>query len=251
MCAKLYFFLNPASNDCPWRWFADKRETLLWTVNIWGCPQSASLIPGWSHLGRSPSHKWSHERWRVHRVSPSLVSAAVCLQHSSGWHRVHRRVSFSNAVPQTQLTISSLFRELFGEGLNWAGCTILMLLGQQRRFEALDFCYHILRVQRVDSKDELVKGIVRENSRSNQNISTNSVLKFQQLKRMVDRIRRFQVLNSQIFAVLNKYMRSGDSDAHSVEHVRCFPPPMHPSMASSQAHYHRADYLRNSQGQQQ
>lgn len=53
-----------------------------------------------------------------------------------------------------------VFRELFGEGLNWAGCTILMLLGQQRRFEALDFCYHILRVQRVDSKDEVVKGIV-------------------------------------------------------------------------------------------
>jgi hypothetical protein len=52
------------------------------------------------------------------------------------------------------------FRELFGEGLNWAGCTMIVLLGQQRRFEALDFCYHILRVQRVDGKDENVKGIV-------------------------------------------------------------------------------------------
>lgn len=51
-------------------------------------------------------------------------------------------------------------RELFGEGLHWAGCTMIVLLGQQRRFEALDFCYHILRVQRVDMKDELVKGIV-------------------------------------------------------------------------------------------
>jgi cytoplasmic FMR1 interacting protein len=51
-------------------------------------------------------------------------------------------------------------RELFGEGLNWAGCTMIVLLGQQRRFEALDFCYHILRVQRVDGKDENVKGIV-------------------------------------------------------------------------------------------
>jgi hypothetical protein len=49
---------------------------------------------------------------------------------------------------------------LFGEGLNWAGCTMIVLLGQQRRFEALDFCYHILRVQRVDGKDENVKGIV-------------------------------------------------------------------------------------------
>lgn len=51
-------------------------------------------------------------------------------------------------------------RELFGEGLNWAGCAMITLLGQQRRFEALDFCYHILRVQRVDGKDENVKGIV-------------------------------------------------------------------------------------------
>ena len=52
------------------------------------------------------------------------------------------------------------FRELFGEGLNWAGCAIIVLLGQQRRFEGLDFCYHILKVNRVDMKDENVKGIV-------------------------------------------------------------------------------------------
>jgi len=38
---------------------------------------------------------------------------------------------------------------------------MIVLLGQQRRFEALDFCYHILRVQRVDMKDEAVKRIVR------------------------------------------------------------------------------------------
>ena len=37
---------------------------------------------------------------------------------------------------------------------------MIVLLGQQRRFESLDFCYHILRVQRVDGKDENVKGIV-------------------------------------------------------------------------------------------
>nr|CAD7572104.1 unnamed protein product [Timema californicum] len=116
-----------------------------------------------------------------------------------------------------------LFRELFGEGLNWAGCTMIVLLGQQRRFEALDFCYHILRVQRVDGKDENVKGIA--------------------LKRMVDRIRRFQVLNSQIFAVLNKFLKSSDSDVMSVEHVRCFPPPIHPTLAA-QAHYYRPEHLR-------
>ena len=52
------------------------------------------------------------------------------------------------------------YRQLFGEGLNWAGCALIVLLGQQRRFEALDFCYHILKVNRVDMKDENVKGIV-------------------------------------------------------------------------------------------
>ena len=66
--------------------------------------------------------------------------------------------------------------QLFGEGLNWAGCVMIVLLSQQRRFECLDFCYHIFRVQRVDGKDENIKGI--------------------QLKRMVDRIRRFQVKQS-------------------------------------------------------
>lgn len=53
-----------------------------------------------------------------------------------------------------------LFRELYGEGLNWAGCALIVLLSQQRRFEALDFCYHVLKVNRVDMKDENVKGIV-------------------------------------------------------------------------------------------
>lgn len=64
-------------------------------------------------------------------------------------------------VSTTIREIASLScRELFGEGLHWAGCAMIVLLGQQRRFEALDFCYHILRVQRVDGKDENVKGIV-------------------------------------------------------------------------------------------
>lgn len=53
-----------------------------------------------------------------------------------------------------------VIRELYGEGLNWAGCALIVLLGQQRRFEALDFCYHVLKVNRVDMKDEVVKGIV-------------------------------------------------------------------------------------------
>ncbi len=39
---------------------------------------------------------------------------------------------------------------------------MILLLGQQRRFECLDFCYHIFRVQKVDGKDENIKGIVSQ-----------------------------------------------------------------------------------------
>lgn len=35
-----------------------------------------------------------------------------------------------------------------------------MLLGQHRRFEVMDFAYHLLRVNRIDQKDETLKGVV-------------------------------------------------------------------------------------------
>ncbi|KAJ8706493.1 hypothetical protein PYW07_012571 [Mythimna separata] len=50
------------------------------------------------------------------------------------------------------------------------------------------------------------------------------------LKRMVDRIRRFQVLNSQIFGVLARHL-AADEERAGVEHVRCFPPPAAPMHA--------------------
>lgn len=37
---------------------------------------------------------------------------------------------------------------------------IIVLLGQQRRFDVLDFCYHLLKVQKHDGKDEVIKNVV-------------------------------------------------------------------------------------------
>lgn len=56
--------------------------------------------------------------------------------------------------------ISCVFRESYGEGLNWAGCTLITLLNQQRRFDALDFSYHILKINKVDNVNEDINGIV-------------------------------------------------------------------------------------------
>ena len=54
---------------------------------------------------------------------------------------------------------------------------------------------------------------------------------------MVDRIRRFQVLNSQILSTLNKYLSSGSSASggEQVEQVKCFQPPIHPALTNQGA----------------
>ena len=57
-------------------------------------------------------------------------------------------------------------RQCFGDGLNWAGCSIIVLLGQQRRFDLFDFCYHLLKVQRQDGKDEIIKNVVGGRART-------------------------------------------------------------------------------------
>lgn len=43
-----------------------------------------------------------------------------------------------------QLQKSSM--ELFGDGFHFAGCTIIYFLGQKHRFEALDFSYHLVKM---------------------------------------------------------------------------------------------------------
>lgn len=135
------------------------------------------------------------------------ANGVINIDECTEFHRLWSALQFVYCIPvgENEFTVE----QLFGEGLNWAGCVMIVLLGQQRRFECLDFCYHIFRVQRVDGLDKNIKGI--------------------QLKRMVDRIRRFQVLNSQIFATLNKYLKTSYSETENmpVEHVRCFQPPIH------------------------
>lgn len=68
---------------------------------------------------------------------------------------------------------------------------------------------------------------------SNNSYVLTSFSGLQPLKKMVDRIRKFQILNNQIFSVLNKYMKTSDAESLPVEHVRCFPPPIHQSLATS------------------
>ncbi|KAK7103491.1 cytoplasmic FMR1-interacting protein 1 homolog [Littorina saxatilis] len=131
----------------------------------------------------------------------------------SEFHRMWSAINFFICLPvgEHEYTIE----QMFGEGLTWAGCTLITVLGQQERFEMLDFSYHLLQVNRVDMKtikDDNVKGF--------------------SLKKTVDRIRKFQILNTQVFSMLNNFHQRR-SDNVPVEQIRCFVPPIHPSVATN------------------
>lgn len=104
--------------------------------------------------------------------------------------------------------------EGYGDGLNWAGCTIMTLLNQARKYELLDFASHIQRVNEVDGKLADINGI--------------------SVKRYVDRISKYQILNQQIFEVLNKTLVMGDSQAPScAPEVNFYQPPIHQSQVKN------------------
>eukprot|EP00079_Xenopus_tropicalis_P033634 XP_017947405.1 PREDICTED: cytoplasmic FMR1-interacting protein 2 isoform X2 [Xenopus tropicalis] len=145
--------------------------------------------------------------WRGPPPTNGVMHVDECVE----LHRLWSAMQFVYCIPVGTNEFTA--EQCFGDGLNWAGCAIIVLLGQQRRFDLFDFCYHLLKVQRQDGKDEIIKNVP--------------------LKKMADRIRKYQILNNEIFAVLNKYMKSVESDSSTVEHVRCFQPPIHQSLATT------------------
>jgi cytoplasmic FMR1 interacting protein len=49
----------------------------------------------------------------------------------------------------------------------------------------------------------------------------------------MNRIRKHQVLNQEIFAIINKYLKVNDPENQSVQNVRCFQPPAENLMATN------------------
>ena len=81
--------------------------------------------------------------------------------------------------------------------------------------------------------ESLIAGRQKTNSNTCQVFKNVSFLiqlfPLQDLKRLVSRARHFRVLNDQIFAVLNKHLKTSEGP---VEHVRCFQPPIHQAFVS-------------------
>uniref|UniRef100_G1DGF7 Cytoplasmic FMR1-interacting protein n=1 Tax=Capra hircus TaxID=9925 RepID=G1DGF7_CAPHI len=145
--------------------------------------------------------------WRGPLPSNGVMHVDDCVE----FHRLWSAMQFVYCIPVG--THEFTVEQCRGAGLHWAGCMIIALLGQQRRFAVLEFCYHLPKVQKHDGEDEIIKNVP--------------------LKKMVERIRKFQILNDEIITILDKYLKSGDGESTPVEHVRCFQPPIHQSLASS------------------
>lgn len=122
-----------------------------------------------------------------------LWSAILYISSSAG------ALGSSNAAPGSP--VPDRHQEYFGDGLQWAGCTIIALTGQRRRYETFDFCYHILNAWEVDKKNTTQGGI--------------------RVQDFVKLAHKKKALNTQIFTVLDKFMEA----PQFTEKVEYFSPP--------------------------
>ncbi|CAF1134865.1 unnamed protein product [Didymodactylos carnosus] len=143
--------------------------------------------------------------WTDSSSSSTSISSASPLNNIDDtfeFHRVWSAIQFVYCQPVKETDFN--VEQLFGEGLNFAGCTIIRLLNQHRRFETYDFAYHLFKVNRSDQKEDEVKNV--------------------SLPAFTERIRKFQILNQQIFACLNKYLCHTSLDEIPVDQIKCLTP---------------------------
>ncbi|XP_070541598.1 cytoplasmic FMR1-interacting protein 2-like [Ptychodera flava] len=128
--------------------------------------------------------------WDGRNTPPA--NGVMNVEECTEFHRLWSAIQFLMCwtVGKNEITVE----ECFGEGLTWAGCTLIVLLHQHFRFEEFDFCNHLVNVH------DFVKKPVTEFSGMD-------------IKRFLKRIERFQLLNKQIFAVINRYLHGSGQES--------------------------------------
>ena len=88
-------------------------------------------------------------------------------EDASEFYRLWSALQFMFCMPDEQEDAAGAADTAeYGDGFSIAGCVFIHLVGQQRRFEVLDFAYHVLRVHECDLVDasggEAAVGMVDE-----------------------------------------------------------------------------------------
>lgn len=65
-------------------------------------------------------------------TGPVPVNGVLTVDECTEFHRLWSALQFVYCIPvgENEFTVE----QLFGEGLHWAGCAMIVLLGQQRRY---------------------------------------------------------------------------------------------------------------------
>lgn len=129
--------------------------------NLSVAPQSLKEIVSnaWKadKLYRNPTQNFSLFKYILNRLRNILDAVksewsgsapdngVLNVDHSTEFYRLWSALQFVCCLPTPDNEESNL--EIFGDGLMWAGCSIIHFLKQQHRFEVFDFSYHILNVE--------------------------------------------------------------------------------------------------------
>ena len=102
--------------------------------------------------------------WTSHSSSAvsQHLSPLANIDDTHDFHRIWSALQFAYCLPTRNENDMSV-EQLYGEGLNFAGCTLIRLLNEHRKFETYDFTYHLFKINRSDQKEDEVKNVVRRN----------------------------------------------------------------------------------------
>ncbi|PKA66467.1 Protein PIR [Apostasia shenzhenica] len=82
------------------------------------------------------------------KLSAAPKTGFIDITTSKDFYRIFSALQFE--CLEEMVRDSSKRRDLWGDSVAWAGCTIIYLLGQQLHFELFDFSYQLLNIAEVE-----------------------------------------------------------------------------------------------------
>lgn len=133
-------------------------------------------------------------------VAPPPLNSVMDVDECNQFHRLWSAILFFSCINSAR-SHKDDHQLYFGDGLMWAGYTIIALLNESRRHEAFDFCNHIIAAWEIDKNTADTGGI--------------------NIKAFVDFAKKKYAMSSEINAILNKYLKRPEFQETPVY----YPPP--------------------------
>eukprot|EP00249_Psilotum_nudum_P020261 c27628_g3_i1 orf=83-4003(+) len=109
------------------------------------------------------------------------------------FHRIYSGIQF--VYCGEPLDESTTNQERYGDGVSWGGCAIVYLLGQQIRFELLDFAYRVLNVAELEHVSTAQTTLAER-------IKQASPLHNQEVETFLENAKKARRINSHVFSML-------------------------------------------------